>query len=381
MTQNIYFNEDCSGTPLVTNPDVCATGNYTSCTSSCGSSGECDTVTAAYYNDTECTGDSFFNFELIADYCLGGSMYSCAGGNVQQTIYNNSDCSDDGISIEYPNDECYFNVVFTGCAAAAGTPTGAPTLPPVFNDLTCDGVVINFQGSFESALPGGVCLANGESGTSTFGQCQDGIAMTMEYDNLDCSGDPTETIDTCEDFASDSFGFASCRGYCGIGACEYAVIREYYNVDSCDGDEPVGGDDMYYEENALTLNYCSVGTFNSDGGNKITSNETHLLLNTYSSQDCSGSGTEEESMMIGMTCEADSNGANATMIIVGTAEYTPPPTTTDPTTSPVATPSPVETPSPEEPVETPSPEEPSTGGAQSLSLIGLICVVLSANTL
>ena len=183
------------------------------------------------------------------------------------------------------------------------------------NDLTCDGLVINALLA-EVAIPAGICEAstNG-SDSSSISQCQSGSVVTKSYPNTDCSGNTVATIDLCA-----AFGGSLCNSYCGLGGCEYFVERTYYDAHNCSGDEPVG-DDLYYDEEAKAIGYCSFAFL---GYQLFENNGTHIIEKVYSTDDCSGdpSSVSVEGK-IGASCEVDFFGdVEAKYIRVGTATDT-----------------------------------------------------------
>ena len=90
----------------------------------------------------------------------------------------------------------------------------------------------------ELSLPAGVCVAstNG-SDTSTIYQCESGSNVAKAYNNLDCSGRASTTIDLCAAAQGET---ASCNSCCGVGGCDHFVERTYYDAVNCSDDEPEG---------------------------------------------------------------------------------------------------------------------------------------------
>ena len=185
----------------------------------------------------------------------------------------------------------------------------------IYNDLTCDGLVINLLLA-ETSIPAGICVAstNG-SDTSSIYQCQSGSVVSKSYPNTDCSGNTVATIDLCAAFGDG----ASCNPYCGLGGCEYFVERTYYDAYNCSGDEP-DGDDLFYDEEAKAIGYCSFVLF---GYQMYENNGTHILEKMYSTDDCSGepSSVSVEGK-IGASCEEGFFDVEAKYIRVGTATDT-----------------------------------------------------------
>lgn len=190
----------------------------------------------------------------------------------------------------------------------------------IYNDLTCDGLVINLLLA-ETSLPAGICVAstNG-SDTSSVYKCQDGAVVTESYFNTDCSGNSITTVDLCAEIGNG----ASCNPYCGLGGCQYFVERTYYNVDNCTIDEPIGNN-VYYDEQAQVIGYCSLSSLVLFGYNIMYENNgSHILSKTYTTNDCSGDPSSiSVEGKIGRTCKMGFDGdVEAKYIRVGTATDT-----------------------------------------------------------
>ena len=394
---SFYANSgDCSSTPLSTpvcsNPDLTQNGT---CIEVCDQ-GPCSYATVQIRNETaDCSTPVQYTVPVLAEYCISldgqsGSIYNCNGENVTQHVYEQTDWSGDPLySIPFTPGSCFAGFSVGSCTTAStNAPTSAtpapvegvtpmPTLAPVFNDLTCNGILFGVSGFYEMGIAGGFCI--GKTGESAKIVCKNGSPVIYNYTNSDCSGDPFDISDACETILSEIFGdesdipdgYAFCNSYCGLGPCDVFITRSYENADSCDGNEPVDADnDMVYEEEPFLIGHCSYNGI-AGIGQKYESNGTHILSKQYATTDCSGTESFTEVYeKIGSSCVG-----NGTVIAHNTylVEF-------QPTSEPTVEPSVELTPEPSE--STPTPIDPNEGnGAGSVSLIGFIFMTVVAAAL
>ncbi len=119
--------------------------------------------------------------------------------------------------------------------------------------------------------------------------------MAYNYTNLDCSGTADQSFEFCAE--SEKNGY-ECISTCGEGGCDYLAVTIYDDVTGCNDDDTPSGYNISYVDIAV-MNYCDISSGN---GLEITSNDTHILRNEYSSTECSEDPSNIVASPIGSVC-------------------------------------------------------------------------------